>query len=98
MQLSRARDGNDPWLLRQQPGKRDLSRRRLFLLCEPADQINQRVIGFPVLRGKTRNNVAEITFVELRVFADLASEEAFTQRTERNEPDAELLKRGYHFP
>src|SRR5664279_2748417 len=97
MQLRRTRDRNDPRLLCKQPGKRDLSRRRLFLLRELANQINQRLIRFTVLRRKARNNVAEVSFVELRVFADLASKEALAQRAEWNEPDAELLECRYNF-
>src|ERR1700689_929826 len=92
MQLRGTRDRNDPWLLCQQPRKRDLSRRRLFLLRELANQINHRVIRLTVLRRKARNNVAEVSLVELRVFADLAGEETLAQRAEGNEPDAEFLK------
>ena len=68
MQLRRARDRNDPRLLGQQPGERDLGRRRLLLFRELANQINQRLIRFAVLRRKAGNDVAEIGPVELRVF------------------------------
>ena len=88
MQFGRARDGNDPRFLRQQPGEGDLSRCRLFLLCEFLNQIHQPLICFPVLWGKARDNVAEVALVKLRIFADLAREETFAQRTEWNEPDA----------
>src|SRR6202049_2858015 len=97
MQLRRTRDRNDPRLLCQQPGKRDLSRRRLFLLRELANQINQPLIRFTVLRRKARHNVAEVSLVELRVFADFAGEETLAQRAEWNEPDAEFLECRYDF-
>jgi hypothetical protein len=45
-------------------------------LRELANQIDQRVIRFTVLRRKARNNAAEVSLVELRVFADLAGEES----------------------
>ena len=90
MQLRRTRDRNDPRLLCKQPGERDLSRCHFLLLRESAKQINQRLIRFTVLRRKARDYVAEVIFVELRVFADLAGEEALAQRAERNEPDAEF--------
>ena len=41
MQLRCARDRNDPWLLCEQPGERDLSRCRLLLFRECPEQINQ---------------------------------------------------------
>src|SRR5947207_9455613 len=96
MQLRRTRDRNDPRLLCEQPGKRDLGRRGLFLLRELANQINQRLVRFPVLRRKARNNVAEVGLVELRIFADLAGEKALSQRTKRNETDSEFLECRYH--
>src|SRR6202142_1239818 len=97
MRFRRTRDRNDPRLLCKRPGKRDQSGRRLFLLRELANQINQRLIRFAVPRRKARNNVAEVGLVELRVLADLAGDEALAQRAEWNEPDAELLKCRYDF-
>src|SRR5437879_5636442 len=49
MESGGARNGNDPRLLSEQPGKRDLSRRRLLLLCNSAEQLNQHLVRFPVL-------------------------------------------------
>ena len=80
MQLRRARDRNNPRLLRKQPGERDLRRCRLLLFCDLAKQIDQRLIRLPVLRRKARDDVAEIGAVELRVFVDLAGEEALCPR------------------
>ncbi len=39
----------------------------------------------------------EIAFVKLRIFADLSSKKSFSQRTEWNEADSELLQRRDHF-
>jgi hypothetical protein len=53
--------------------------------------------GVATVCSKARDYVAEVSFVELRVFADLAGEEALAQRAERNEPDAEFLECRYDF-
>ncbi len=50
-----------------------------FCSANLAKQIHQRLVRFPVLRRKARDDVAEIGLVELRIFADLARKEAFTQ-------------------
>jgi hypothetical protein len=47
MQLGGTGDENDPWLLGEQPGKRDLSWRHLFLLRELTNQINGYSFGVP---------------------------------------------------
>src|SRR5881628_2472096 len=44
LKLPGARDWNNPRLLGEQPGKRDLSRCRLLPLPDPAEQINQDLI------------------------------------------------------
>src|SRR6266566_370942 len=92
MQLGCARDRHDPRFLRKQPSERDLSRCRFLPLRKSAKHIHQSLIRFPVLRRKARHDVAEIAFVELRIFADLPGKEAFTKRTEWNEPDPEFLQ------
>src|SRR5581483_10364618 len=96
MELRRARDWNDPRLLRQQPGKRDLSRRRLLPFSDSGQQIHESLIRFPVLRREARNNIAEIALVEFGLFADLACEEPLAQRTEGDESNPEFLKSGDH--
>src|SRR5580692_3072212 len=96
MQLSRARNRHDPRFLCKQPSQCDLRRCRFLLLGEPANQINHRLIRFSILFAKARDNVAEIAFVELRIFADLAREEAFAQRAKRNESNPEFLERRDH--
>src|SRR5713226_8731736 len=97
MELGRARDRHNPRFLRKQPSERDLSRCRFLLLRKSAKQIHQPLIRFPVLWRKSRDDVAEVAFVELRIFTDLSGKETFTQRTEWNEPDPEFLQRRYHF-
>jgi len=72
MQLGCAWNRNDPRLLGKQPSKRELSRCRLFLLREFAEQINQRLVRFTVLWVKAWDGVAEIRVIELRIFIDLA--------------------------
>src|SRR2546428_13481286 len=96
MKLRRPGDGNDPRLLRQQPSERDLSRCRLLPFCDFAKQINQRQIRFASLWGKARDDVAEIGAIELRIFGDLASEEALTKRAKWNESDPEFFEGWQH--
>jgi AraC-like DNA-binding protein len=59
MQLGCAGNRNDPRLLGKQPSKRKLSRCRLLLLREFAQQINQRLVRFTVLWVKAWDGVAE---------------------------------------
>ena len=96
MQLRGARDRNDPRLLGEQPGERDLGRRRLLPLRDLAEQIDQGLVRLPGLRREARDDVAEVGAVERRVLVDLAREEALAQRAERNEADAEFLERRQH--
>jgi len=93
MQLGCARDGNDPRLLCKKPSESDLSGCRLLLFREPAEQINQRLVRFPILCGKARDDVPEIIFVEFRIFVDLAREEALAKGAEWNEPNSEFFER-----
>jgi hypothetical protein len=44
MQLGGAGDGHDPRPLHQQPGERDLSWRRLLLLGDPLEKVDQRLV------------------------------------------------------
>ena len=52
IELSGAGDRHDPRLLRQQPGERDLRRCRSLLLRDPAELIDQRLIGLARLGEK----------------------------------------------
>ena len=92
MQFRRAWDRNNPGLLGQQPGERDLGRCRVLPLSNRFQQINQRLIRRPRLGRKAGNDVAEVGLVERRVLVDLSREEALTKRTKWNEADAEFLE------
>src|SRR6266853_1163235 len=87
---------NDPRLLGKQPSKRELSRCHLPLFREFAEQINQRLVSFTVLRVKAWDGVAEIRLIELRIFVDLACQKTLAKRSKWNESDPEFLKRRQH--
>src|SRR6202035_743604 len=97
MKFRCAGDGNDPRLLRKQPGERDLSRCRLLSFCDVGQQINQGLIRFSSFWSKARDDVAEIGAVELRIFVNLAREKSLTERAVGNESDPEFFERGQHF-
>src|SRR5438270_4657096 len=96
MEPGRPRDGRDPWLLREQPRQRDLRGRRLLLLGDPPQQIDEDLIRLPVLRREARNDVAEVALVERRLLVDLARQEALPERAEGNQPDTQLRERRHH--
>ena len=91
MQLRGARDGDDPGLLGEQPGERDLGRRRLLPLGDLAEQVDQGLVRLPGLRREAGDGAAEVGAVELGVLVDLPREEALAQRAEGDEADAQLL-------
>ena len=93
VQLGRTRNWNDPRLLGKQPGESDLGRRRLFLLRELANQLDQRLIRFAILRREPRHNVAEVRLVELRVLVDGSRKETLAEWAEWNETNAEFFER-----
>src|SRR5262249_17351307 len=92
LDLGSARDGNNPWLLCEQPGECNLCRSRSLLLREPANHVDQSLICFAVLRCKAGHVVEEIILLELRVFADFSGEKASAERAEGNESDSEFLE------
>src|SRR5580700_4238793 len=96
MQLGCARNRNDPRLLGKQPSKCELSRCRLLLLREFAEQINQRLVRFTVLWVKAWDGVAEIRVIELRILVDLARQETLTKWAKWNESDPEFFKGRQH--
>src|SRR6266852_4046308 len=87
-QLGRARDRNNPRLLRKQPRQRDLRRCRLLLFRDSAQEIHQRLIRLAVFWSEARDDGTEIGAIELGIFGDFASEEAPAERAEWNEPDS----------
>jgi hypothetical protein len=96
LQLCRARNGHDPWLLRQQPGYRNLCRRRLFTRCDHTKQIDQRLIRPQGLLSEARKGAPEVDAVEGDGLIDLSREEPLSQWAVRNEADPEFLKCRYH--
>ena len=70
MQFCGAGDRNDPRLPGQQPGDRDLGRRRLLPGSQLAEQIDHRLVRLSGLRRKTRYDVAEVRLVERGILAD----------------------------
>src|SRR5438876_6224728 len=97
MQLRGAGDWNDPRLLREQPGKRDLSRRCFLSFRDVAKQMNQCLIRFARFRRKARKLVAEIGTLERSVFVHLSGEKASPQRAVWNETDPQFLERRQDF-
>ena len=69
----------------------------LSFVLRLAKQIDNGLICFARVRGKARNDVAEIVRVELCVLVDLAGKESFAERTEGHKPNAEFLERRNHF-
>ena len=57
VQLGGAGDRHDPRLLRQQPGQRDLRRRRLLRCGDLAEQIDQRLIGLARASAEKRGTM-----------------------------------------
>src|SRR5208337_1283413 len=96
MQLRGARDRNNPRLLGQQPGERDLSRGRLLPFSYLAEKAHQGLIRLERLRREAGEGAAEVGAVEGRVFVDLPREEALAERAVRNEAYAEFLEGRYH--
>ena len=85
---------NDPRLLRQQPGERDLRGRRLLPRCDIAEQIDQRLVAFRA-SGVKRGTMLRKSVLSNVVFASIfAGQEAFAERAEGNEADPEFLAAG----
>src|SRR5262249_8394143 len=92
MQFRRSWNWNHPWLLRHHPRQGYLCRRGFLLLCKLCNDIANRLIGFAVLCVETWNSIAKITLIELRALVDFPGQEAFAERAERNEADAQLFE------
>jgi len=56
-------------------------------------KIDERLVRLPGFWREARNDVAEVRAVKRRLLGDLSREESLAERTERHEPDAELLER-----
>src|SRR5204863_4311645 len=95
VQLRRAGDRDDPRLLREQPGERDLRGRRVLPLSDALEEVDERAVRRPRAGvGEARHGVAKVAALELGALVDRAGEEPLAERAERDEADAELLERG----
>ena len=65
-------DWDNPGLLGEQPGKRDLSGRGLLSLRDLAQQIDQGLVGLAVVCAEPRYSVAEVGAVELGLSVNLS--------------------------
>src|ERR1700709_2526821 len=60
MQLRRAWNGNDPWLLHEKPRESNLSARYALRICELSQHLNQVLIGLPSFLRESWHDVAEV--------------------------------------
>src|ERR1700704_959862 len=93
MTFRRPEDRHDRWLLRQQPGQRELCRRGSFQRRERLQPLHEGQIGLAILLSEARHRVAKIIRLKRRLVVDRAGQKTFAKRTERYEPDAKFLKR-----
>src|SRR5436189_1088218 len=93
MALCRAGDRHDPWLLRQQPGQRELRRCGALPRRERLQPLHEGQIGLAVLFSEARDRFAKIVRLERCLVVDRAGQKTFPKWTERYEPDAEFLER-----
>src|ERR1700733_8985518 len=94
--LRRARNWNDPRLLREQPGKGDLSGRGFLLVPERGNHIDQCLICLAILWTEARHCIAEVGTIELGLGVNLSSQETLPKRTEWHKADSELLTSRHH--
>src|SRR5262245_56476113 len=89
------RSGNryHPWLLREQPGERDLRGRRVLARGERLEPLDECEVRLPVLFREARHDIAEIGRFERRFVVDRAGQKTLAERAEWHEADAQLLER-----
>src|SRR5215510_175884 len=92
LELGRARNRHNPGFLRQNPRQCDLSRCNVLLLGKSTDHVNHSLICVAILWGEARYDIAEVVFVELRVFVNCSRKETLSERAERHETDAEFFE------
>jgi hypothetical protein len=78
MQLRSSGNRNDPRFLGKQPGNRDLRRCALFLCRNFAEHVYQSLVRFAILLVETRNDIAEIGAIELRVLVNRTGEKTLS--------------------
>ena len=96
VQFRRSRNRHDPRLLSEEPGERDLRRRRIFPCRERLQPLDEGEIGFSILFGEPRHDVSEIGGIERRRVVDLSREKTFPKRAEGHQTDAQLLEGRQH--
>src|SRR3954469_20425048 len=94
MQLGCTRNGDDPRLLSEQPGKCDLRRCRFLLCSKSSDQIYDGLICLQGLRREAGQVAADIGLIKLCPFVNLAGEKTSAKRAERDKAYAQLLEHG----
>lgn len=72
MQFGRARDRNDPRLMSEEPCESNLGRRGAFLIGDRLQKIDQRLVFLHRLWSEAWQDVAEVTFAELRILVHRA--------------------------
>ena len=80
LQSSGAGDRDDPGLLGEQPGQRDLRGCGVLACGDRAEQVDQGLVRLSSLRREAGDDVAEVGAVERRVLGNRAREEALAQR------------------
>src|SRR4051794_5959707 len=93
VQLGGAGDRHDPGPLGEQPGKRDLCRRRVLARRDLAQHVDQALVGLAVLFREARYDVAEVGLVEAGGLVDRACQEPLAERTEGHEADSKFFQK-----
>src|SRR5271167_3932537 len=95
LEFRAAWDRHDPGLLREQPGKRDLSRRAVLAGGQRLQEVDHLEVGFHGLGRKTWEILAQVVgVIERHAARDRAGQEALAQRTPGDEADAQLFTEG----
>src|SRR5712692_3158923 len=89
--LGCARDRCNPGFLRQQPGDGDLRLGCVLGLRNFTEQLYQGLVGLPCFGLETGKGVTNVVTFEFRIFLDRTGQEAFAERAERHETDAQFL-------
>src|ERR1051326_7389701 len=71
LELARTGNRNDPWLLREKPGQRDLRRRRILVRGDRLQKIDETLIRFACFRSEARKKSSKIGLLEGRVLVHL---------------------------
>src|SRR5262245_27067556 len=91
--LRRSRNRHDPGLLRQQPGQRQLRRRRLFAFGERLQPADKGEVRLPVLLREPRDGAADVVWSERRLLVDGAGQKPSAERAEWHEANPQFRER-----